>query len=293
MRAPFPLAPRVHFPGSNSGSGHGLTAREKREKANMAEGSEALAMQFYRIELGEQRRLMGVMEHHSRESGRLVSPGKDKRLKDNDPDGVEADGEADGEVTKKKDKKKRKASKKDKSKGKKDDHGAKGDFPYSITAGVEKGAKNRQVSSLTFYLCGEYRNIWPFEHTRVRLQKQKPPPRAPPPTTATEVPPAPAPATIQVRKNPSPPNKRQRGPPGPLHSIPIPSPALFLPPPTTAFNNVASLAAKAPLPIPLTTPVEQDSDDYVNASYVQPLGTKKRYIATQGPMPETFVDFWT
>ena len=29
-----------------------------------AEGSEALAMQFYRIELGEQRSLMGVMEHH-------------------------------------------------------------------------------------------------------------------------------------------------------------------------------------------------------------------------------------
>lgn len=37
----------------------------------------------------------------------------------------------------------------------------------------------------------------------------------------------------------------------------------------------------------------EDSDDYVNASYVQPLGTKKKYIATQGPLPETFVDFWT
>lgn len=36
-----------------------------------------------------------------------------------------------------------------------------------------------------------------------------------------------------------------------------------------------------------------DSDDYVNASYVQPLGTSKKYIATQGPLPETFVDFWT
>jgi len=34
-------------------------------------------------------------------------------------------------------------------------------------------------------------------------------------------------------------------------------------------------------------------DDYVNASYVQPLGTRKRYIATQGPLPATFVDFWT
>ena len=36
-----------------------------------------------------------------------------------------------------------------------------------------------------------------------------------------------------------------------------------------------------------------DDDDYMNASYVQPLGTSKRYIATQGPLPTTFTDFWT
>ena len=36
-----------------------------------------------------------------------------------------------------------------------------------------------------------------------------------------------------------------------------------------------------------------DDDDYMNASYVQPLGTTKRYIATQGPLPATFTDFWT
>lgn len=35
-----------------------------------------------------------------------------------------------------------------------------------------------------------------------------------------------------------------------------------------------------------------DGDDYVNASYVQPLGTTRRYIATQGPLPATFNDFW-
>lgn len=38
---------------------------------------------------------------------------------------------------------------------------------------------------------------------------------------------------------------------------------------------------------------EGGEDDYVNASYVQPLGTKKRYIATQGPLEATFRDFWT
>ncbi|KAJ6569573.1 hypothetical protein B0H19DRAFT_1257199 [Mycena capillaripes] len=37
--------------------------------ADVEEGTEALAMQFYRIELAEQRRMMGVMDHHSRESG--------------------------------------------------------------------------------------------------------------------------------------------------------------------------------------------------------------------------------
>ena len=36
-----------------------------------------------------------------------------------------------------------------------------------------------------------------------------------------------------------------------------------------------------------------DDDDYMNASYVQPIGTTKRYIATQGPLPTTFTDFWT
>ncbi|KAK0208006.1 hypothetical protein DFS33DRAFT_1253436 [Desarmillaria ectypa] len=131
---------------------------------DVEESMESLAMQFYRIELAEQRRLMGVMEHHSRES--LVQNYSERK-------GVPVKP-----------------------------------FPFSITAGVEKGAKNR------------YRHIWPFEHARVRLHSDK--------------------------------------------SI-SPSPSLD---PT-------------------------DTDDYVNASYVQPLCTRRRYIATQGPLEATFVDFWT
>lgn len=61
------------------------------------EALEDLAMQFYRIELGEQRRLTGVMEHHSNESTTR-------------PEEFREEPKA---------------------------------FPYSITAGVEMGAKNR------------------------------------------------------------------------------------------------------------------------------------------------------
>ena len=64
--------------------------------ADIEEGKESLAMQFFNIELAEQRRLMGVMEHHSNESGQSGQfP----------PQG--------------------------------------NPFPFSIIAGIEKGAKNR------------------------------------------------------------------------------------------------------------------------------------------------------
>lgn len=87
------------------------------------EGSEALAMQFYRIELGEQRRLMGIMAHHSRESGRVL------------------EGETKSSSKSKKRSKLRSKGMGRSSRGK---HGSR-EFPYSITAGVEKGAKNRSV----------------------------------------------------------------------------------------------------------------------------------------------------
>ncbi|KAG7450794.1 uncharacterized protein BT62DRAFT_962637 [Guyanagaster necrorhizus] len=160
------------------------------------ESMESLAMQFYRIELAEQRRLMGVMEHHSRES--LVHNYSERN-------GVPVKP-----------------------------------FPFSITAGVEKGAKNR------------YRHIWPFEHARVRLHSDK--------------------------------------------SI---SPLLSLDSTTSSDTSPRLTSSSSDTALPLSKPTlpqlscYEDPDDYVNASYVQPLCTRRRYIATQGPLEATFVDFWT
>ena len=130
----------------------------------------------------------------------------------------------------------------------------------------------------------------------MRLQKQKPKSQSQPPVAPV----AGAPSAA-----------------GPLHSLWLPSPAPFLPatalgapplglasrlPPALTKNlslpashlqsQSQALTRQLSLP-PLTTGTDEDSDDYVNASYVQPLGTRKRYIATQGPLPETFTDFWT
>lgn len=86
------------------------------------EGTEALAMQFYRIELGEQRRLMGIMQHHTSESGRVLtssslgSPSSEENVEGSLPRAR---------------RRKHRLNRTELS------------FPYSITAGVEKGAKNR------------------------------------------------------------------------------------------------------------------------------------------------------
>ena len=99
-RRAAPRSPRPASAISDSSDDDDLDIDSAPDPADIEEGTEALAMQFYRIELAEQRRLMGVMEHHSKESGSVT---------DAQP------------------------------------HHA---FPFSITAGVEKGAKNRSVFSI-------------------------------------------------------------------------------------------------------------------------------------------------
>ncbi|OCF39291.1 hypothetical protein I317_06916 [Kwoniella heveanensis CBS 569] len=141
---------------------------------------DALAKQFYELELSEQKRLQAIMEWHSKGSGGALGDRAgaedwiEKRR--NDADEVRRLADWKGEEAR-----------------------LPGDyFPFSITAGVERGTKNR------------YKNIWPYDFSRVRLEQ----------------------------------------------------------------------------------PPDQDSD-YINASYVQPRGTTRRYIATQGPLDATYHDFWT
>lgn len=95
------------------------------DNSDKEKGIEALAMQFYRsvasfppfvimklipfvrVELGEQRRLQGVMSHHSKES---------YTANDEQPHSAQPHSAKDNQAD---------------------------PFPFSITAGVEKGAKNR------------------------------------------------------------------------------------------------------------------------------------------------------
>ncbi|KAI0736049.1 hypothetical protein C8Q76DRAFT_714283 [Earliella scabrosa] len=176
---PIPI-PRLSKPRSGSPSSP-TSSSLSHSPPDADDLTRALELQFYKIELGEQKRLLGVMERHSMESGKVIHEGSGVRGSLGIPTvGMDI-----------------KPGEDSKSAAQTSEE-AIASFPFSITAGLEKGSKNR------------YRNIWPFEHARVRLRKTKP-----------------------------------------------------------------------------------DDDDYMNASYVQPLGTTKRYIATQGPLPTTFTDFWT
>lgn len=98
---------------------------------------------------------------------------------------------------------------------------------YTFSAGVELGAKNR------------YSNIWPYDHTRVKLPEL--------PTSLS----------------------------GKGSEIP----QLVLP-----IKSDSHDAPKDYIP--------KTSCDYFNASYITTKGTSLRYIATQGPLPDTFADFW-
>ncbi|KAJ3724323.1 hypothetical protein DFJ43DRAFT_1003066, partial [Lentinula guzmanii] len=220
------------------------------DPALLEEGMEALATQFYHIELAEQKRLMGVMKHHSAESGVVVTSQALSDRKDIARSGdlsavpdklssISSGPTVPPSISE---------SDSDRGKGQKF---PKAIFPYSITAGVEKGAKNR------------YRHIWPFEHARVRLHlRRRSPPRR---FSQTD------------------------------ESLTIPHSTVSFPPSlppareTTESEHEHDDSEKEAS----GREEQEEHDDYVNASYVQPLCTRRRYIATQGPLEATFVDFWT
>ncbi|KAF5382236.1 hypothetical protein D9757_008927 [Collybiopsis confluens] len=369
-------------------------------KVMLDEGMAALAMQFYRIELAEQKRLMGVMKYHSEESGVINSLQRDQEViaeasaelgsrsissPDNPalrvsaantlepasstvlnnasdssssqsphfpflyqqarlrPASIPSNLETSSNFSE---------SDSDRGKTYSSSKREKSAFPFSITAGVEKGAKNR------------YRHIWPFEHARVRLHQR----RNSPPGSGLDPVSAPLPSLELPSISGTPTARLPSGAlTGPITSFsgsvprssssaksPRPTSRLksrsgikpsfgtgglnIVPSPTFNYNSSAFTAPaikgirpsaivgsalkpsftnmRAPAP-PAgsggeTTESEYEHDDserevsgreegkhspeyddYVNASYVQPLCTSRRYIATQGPLEATFADFWT
>jgi hypothetical protein len=104
----------------------------RRSEDLIEEGTEALATQFYRIELGEQRRLMGVLQHHSSESGRVLTSSS-------------SGGLSSDEILKPAVPRARR------HKSRLNRTGV--SFQYSITAGVEKGAKEQVMSSTPHIRC--------------------------------------------------------------------------------------------------------------------------------------------
>ncbi|KAF9068540.1 hypothetical protein BDP27DRAFT_1421894 [Rhodocollybia butyracea] len=335
-------------------------------QAMLDKGMEALAMQFYSIELAEQQRLMGVMHHHSAESGVVnlkqgsldspmttLFPLADVSARGPDSPHSAQIANSSGASSVSEPYRSHKPSnlggissnisESDGERGKSQKTGDKpAPFPYSITAGVEKGSKNR------------YRHIWPFEHARVRLHQRRHSPsrkypqphpryhspipfkRAPSSTTSSRPPSgaltglisstsshtggAPISRSVSDANKPHRMKGRQGAKPnfgvgglnlgGPFTSSALTAPLTGLNASTIGGSALKPSFTSMRVPAPPagsggeTTESEYDSeweasgrenvyDDYVNASYVQPICTSRRYIATQGPLEATFVDFWT
>lgn len=118
-------------PPSPTSSSHSQTPPDAHELTR------ALEMQFYKIELGEQKRLLGVMERHSMESGKVIHEGS----------GVH--GSLGLVLSSSSPREARRSlplpSAEDSKAAVFTAEEAIQPFPYSITAGLEKGAKNRSV----------------------------------------------------------------------------------------------------------------------------------------------------
>ncbi len=117
-------------PSSPTPSSHSLSPPDAEELTR------SLEAQFYNIELGEQKRLLGVMERHSLESGKVIQEGGGVRgALGAFPQGKPVQGKPLASATT--------VSQVDAEGAAAVGEEAASSFPYSITAGLEKGAKNR------------------------------------------------------------------------------------------------------------------------------------------------------
>lgn len=130
-----------------------------------------------------------------------------------------------------------------------------GHIKYSFSAGVELGSKNR------------YNNIWPYDHTRVKV------PELSASTTATGAAPTNGTASHDPRNT--------------LTTHTTNTTILYYD--DTKTTNATN---ESQLNYNNYEKSRSGSGDYFNASYITTKGTKMRYIATQGPLPDTFTDFW-
>jgi protein-tyrosine phosphatase len=122
-----------------------------------------LAMQFYAIELDEQKRLQSVMDWHSNGSGTRAG---------DQPGQAQGQGMSDWEEQRAKDK--HEVERLRAWAGAPQGMGNEDYYPFSITAGVERGTKNRCVSPIPS--VDEYSplRVQVQEHLAVRFFKSSP-----------------------------------------------------------------------------------------------------------------------
>ena len=129
-----PLPASVSRPASPSPPSP-TSSSQSRSPSDADELTRALEDQFYKIELGEQKRLLGVMERHSMESGKVIHEGSGIRgFAGVALPGRGAEGKSLVSAT---------VRGEDTNSAASVGEEAVSSFPYIITAGLEKGSKNR------------------------------------------------------------------------------------------------------------------------------------------------------
>lgn len=77
------------------------------------------------------------------------------------------------------------------------------------------------------------------------------------------------------------------------NEIPSYMPSLSdMPPGTKAKNRYVNVLPNEKTRVPVSKVPDDDVSDFINANYVSGFQKPKRYIAAQGPLPNTFFDFW-